>query len=169
LLQDEALKRAPRSHPGTGGGEGEQQPSGGFLDSMRDTIFDQASRAGSGAECPPAEVGSRGLEHRPGVAAGPRPGQYNQGQYGQPYGAPQRPSVAAADHSLEPRRAAAACRRRPVDEQHSISDGGAIKAASATLPVLRRWSRQAVEFDQSAVIWHATRHQRYRLGRSPAR
>src|ERR1700684_3811945 len=48
LLQDEALKRADsRIQELEGAGRGDQQQSGGFLDSMRDAIFGQNQPRGS--------------------------------------------------------------------------------------------------------------------------
>jgi len=92
LLQDEALKRAHARIQEQEGGEGEQQPSGGFLDSMRDAIFGQNQSRGSVPNVRPPEVGSRPAWNTGQVLQqGQGPGQYNQGQYGQPYGAPQAP------------------------------------------------------------------------------
>jgi hypothetical protein len=97
LLQDEALKRAHARIQELEGGEGEQQQSGGFLDSMRDTIFGPSQSRGSVPNVRPPEVGSRPAWNTGQVlqqAQGPgqyNQGQYNQGQYGQPYGAPQGP------------------------------------------------------------------------------
>ena len=71
LLQDEALKRANEPHSGTGSRRrAAQNQSGGFLDSMRDTIFGQG-HARLGAECTAArDSQSSDLEQRPGAAAG---------------------------------------------------------------------------------------------------
>jgi hypothetical protein len=92
LLQDEALKRAHARIQELEGGEGEQQQSGGFLDSMRDTIFGPSQSRGSVPNVRPPEVGSRPAWNTGQVLQqGQGPGQYNQGQYGQPYGAPQAP------------------------------------------------------------------------------
>jgi hypothetical protein len=92
LLQDEALKRAHARIQELEGGEGEQQPSGGFLDSMRDAIFGQNQSRGSVPNVRPPEVGSHPAWNTGQVLQqGQGPGQYNQGQYGQPYGAPQAP------------------------------------------------------------------------------
>lgn len=46
LLQDEALKRANSRIQELEGGAGEQHPSGGFLDSMRETVFGQNPQRG---------------------------------------------------------------------------------------------------------------------------
>ncbi|GAC1505351.1 MAG: hypothetical protein NVS2B1_15150 [Bradyrhizobium sp.] len=54
LLQDEALKRAnSRIQELEGAGSGDQQQSGGFLDSMRDAIFGQNQPRGSVPNVPP--------------------------------------------------------------------------------------------------------------------
>ena len=93
LLQDEALKRAnARIQELEAQGGVEQQQSGGFLDSMRDTIFGQSQSRGSVPNVPPREASSRPLWNT-GQAMQPSqgPGQYNQPPYGQPYGAPQAP------------------------------------------------------------------------------
>jgi uncharacterized protein len=92
LLQDEALKRAHARIQELEGGEPEQQQSGGFLDSMRDAIFGQNQSRGSVPNVRPPEVGSRPAWNTGQVLQqGQGPGQTNQGQYGQPYGAPQAP------------------------------------------------------------------------------
>src|SRR6201995_3618549 len=92
LLQDEALKRAHARIQELEGGEPEQQQSGGFLDSMRDAICGQSQSRGSVPNVRPPEVGSRPAWNTGQVLQqGQGPGQYNQGQYGQPYGAPQAP------------------------------------------------------------------------------
>jgi len=92
LLQDEALKRAHARVQELEGGESEQAQSGGFLDSMRDAIFGQNQSRGSVPNVRPPEVGSRPAWNTGQVLQqGQGPGQYNQGQYGQPYGAPQAP------------------------------------------------------------------------------
>jgi len=85
LVQDEALKRANnRIQELEAGGAGEQRQSGGFLDSMRETILGQNVR--------PPEIGSRPVWNSGQVMQQTQsPGQYNQAPYGQPYGAPQAP------------------------------------------------------------------------------
>ena len=109
LVQDEALKRAnSRIQELEAGHAGEQNPSGGFLDSMRDAIFGQNQPHGPGSQgSGPQGSGPQGSV--PNVRApgmGGRPvwnsgevvqqtqggGQYGQPQpgYGQPaYGQPQ--------------------------------------------------------------------------------
>jgi uncharacterized protein len=99
LVQDEALKRAnSRIQELEAGGAGEQHPSGGFLDSMRDAIFGQDQPRGSVPNVRPPEVGSRPVwnsgqvmqqAQSPGPYNPPEP--YDQAPYGQPYGAPQAP------------------------------------------------------------------------------
>jgi hypothetical protein len=97
LLQDEALKRAHARIQELEGGEPEQNQSGGFLDSMRDTIFGQNPSRGSVPNVRPPEVGSRPAWNTGQVLQQSQgPGQYNQAPYnqapyGQPYGAPQAP------------------------------------------------------------------------------
>jgi uncharacterized protein len=58
LVQDEALKRA-HSRIQELEGEGEAQQSGGFLDSMRETIFGQTPQRGSVPNVRPPELPSR--------------------------------------------------------------------------------------------------------------
>jgi hypothetical protein len=99
LVQDEALKRAnSRIQELEAGGAGEQHQSGGFLDSMRDTIFGQNQPHGSVPNVRPPEIGNRPVWNSGQVMQQAQsPGQYGQqapyGQtpYGQPYGAPQAP------------------------------------------------------------------------------
>ena len=94
LVQDEALKRAHdriQELEATQTG-GQPNPSGGFLDSMRDAIFGQNQSRGSVPNVRPPEVGSRPAWNTGQVLQqGQGPGPYNHGQYGQPYGAPQAP------------------------------------------------------------------------------
>src|SRR5262245_26548791 len=49
LVQDEALRRAHERIQELEGGAREQPQQGGFLDSMRDAIFGQDQRQGSGS------------------------------------------------------------------------------------------------------------------------
>jgi hypothetical protein len=93
LLQDEALKRAnSRIQELEAGGAGEQHQSGGFLDSMRETIFGQNPSRGSVPNVRPPEMASRPTWNSGQVLQQAQgPGQYNQEPYGQPYGAPQAP------------------------------------------------------------------------------
>jgi hypothetical protein len=89
LLQDEALKRAnSRIQELEAGGAGEPQQSGGFLDSMRETIFGQNPSRGSVPNVRPPELASRPTWNSGQVLQQVQgPGQYNQ----EPYGAPQAP------------------------------------------------------------------------------
>jgi hypothetical protein len=89
LLQDEALKRAnSRIQELEAGGAGEPQQSGGFLDSMRETIFGQNPSHGSVPNVRPPEMASRPTWNSGQVLQQVQgPGQYNQ----EPYGAPQAP------------------------------------------------------------------------------
>ena len=108
LLQDEALKRAnSRIQELEAGGAGEQRQSGGFLDSMRETIFGQ--ERGSVPNVRPPDLASRPTWNSGQVlqqAQGPAP--YNQGPYGQPYGAPQAPMGGGGGSFLGSAAAAAA-------------------------------------------------------------
>jgi hypothetical protein len=93
LVQDEALKRAnARIQELESAGAGEQNHSGGFLDSMRDALFGQNQNQprSSVPNVRPSETG------RPVWNSGqvmPQAGQYGQAPYAQPqpYGAPQAP------------------------------------------------------------------------------
>jgi hypothetical protein len=89
LVQDEALKRANARIQELEGQGPEQQQSGGFLDSMRESIFGQGQR-GSVPNVRAPEVGSRPAWNT-GQALPPGYGQAP--GYGQPYGAPQPPPV----------------------------------------------------------------------------
>ena len=93
LLQDEALKRADaRIQELEAHGGGEQQQSGGFLDSMRDAIFGQGKPRGSVPNVPPREASSRPVWNSgQAMQQSQAPGPYDQPPYGQPYGAPQAP------------------------------------------------------------------------------
>jgi uncharacterized protein len=99
LVQDEALKRAnSRIQELESAGSPSQNQSGGFLDSMRETIFGQSQAPrGSVPNVPPPEAPSRPVWNSGQVMQQAQPGQYGQapydGQasYGQPYGASQPP------------------------------------------------------------------------------
>jgi hypothetical protein len=110
LLQDEALKRAnSRIQELEAGSAGEQHQSGGFLDSMRDTIFGQNQPRGSVPNVPPPEVASRPVWNSGQVMQQAQsPGQYSQAPYGQPYGAPQAPMGGGGGSFLGTAAAAAA-------------------------------------------------------------
>jgi hypothetical protein len=107
LLQDEALKRAnARIQELEQAPAPEQTQSGGFLDSMRDTIFGPSGQRGSVPNVPPPSsrpVWNSGQvlqqaqspghhDDQGGYGQGPY-GQapHGQGSYGQAYGAPQPP------------------------------------------------------------------------------
>ncbi|HTG06627.1 MAG TPA: DUF2076 domain-containing protein [Bradyrhizobium sp.] len=108
LLQDEALKRAnSRIQELEAGGAGEQRQSGGFLDSMRETIFGQ--ERGSVPNVRPPDMASRPTWNSGQVLQQAQPpGQFNQGPYGQPYGAPQAPMGGGGGSFLGTAAAAAA-------------------------------------------------------------
>jgi len=109
LLQDEALKRAnDRIEELESQGAGETRSSGGFLDTMRETIFGQDPKRGSVPNVRPPE-----LPNRPSWNSGQvmqqaqGPGQYGQ-PYGQPQGAPQAPMGGGGGSFLGTAAAAAA-------------------------------------------------------------
>jgi len=177
--RDEALKRAHSRIQELEGGEGEQQQSGGFLDSMRDAIFGQTQSRGSVPNVRPPEVGSRPAWNTGQVLQqGRGPGQYNQKSI--------RPG------SIRPalRRTAGACRRRrrfvpwnrgsgggrrgrrwPVMSSIRSMMGGAHQSGFGDSAGLggggggKPWSFGSVQ-QRSRT---RRRHQRYRLGRSPRR
>jgi hypothetical protein len=111
LVQDEALKRAnSRIQELEAGQAPEQNQSGGFLDSMRDTIFGQGQSRGSVPNVRPPESANRPVWNSGQVMQqAQHPGSYDQGYgqrdqgygqpqgygqqqgYGQPYGGPQAP------------------------------------------------------------------------------
>src|ERR1700691_716693 len=92
LVQDEALKRAnSRIQELEAASAPEQTQPGGFLDSMRETIFGQTH--GSVPNVRPPEIASRPVWNSGQVLQQAQsPGQYDQGSYGQPYGAPAAPT-----------------------------------------------------------------------------
>jgi uncharacterized protein len=94
LLQDEALKRANAHIQELEAASAPQQDrGGGFLDTMRDTIFGQNQPRGSVPNVRPPDVSSRPVWNSGQVMQQAQsPGQYDQGPYGQqPYGAAQPP------------------------------------------------------------------------------
>jgi hypothetical protein len=94
LVQDEALRRAnSRIQELEAAGAPDQHASGGFLDSMRDSIFGQSQPRGSVPNVRPPEIPSRPVWNSGQVMQQAQPaGQYyNESPYGQPYGAPQSP------------------------------------------------------------------------------
>lgn len=60
LVQDEALRRADARIQELEGGAQQQQPSGGFLDSMRDTILGPGQSRGSVPNVRPGDGAQRG-------------------------------------------------------------------------------------------------------------
>ena len=136
LLQDEALKRANhRIQELEQGHAGEQNPSGGFLDSMRDTIIGQSQSRGSVPNVPPPvpnrpvwnsgqvlqqsqspghydqgpyEQGPYGQGGQGSYGQGSYGQGYGQGPYGQPYGASQSPFGGGGGSFLGTAAAAAA-------------------------------------------------------------
>ncbi|MBK3660691.1 DUF2076 domain-containing protein [Bradyrhizobium diazoefficiens] len=94
LLQDEALKRAhTRIQELEAGHAPEQAQSGGFLDTMRDTLFGGGPSRGSVPNVPPREQRPVWNSGQAMQQTQPQPGYgqpaYGQGQgYGQGYGAP---------------------------------------------------------------------------------
>jgi hypothetical protein len=93
LVQDEALKRA-NSRIQELEGAGEQPQSGSFLDSMRETVFGQGPRGSVPNVRPPELPGRPTWNSGQVMQQAQNPGQFNQGPYGQPYGAPQPPTGA---------------------------------------------------------------------------
>src|SRR5665647_1550139 len=86
LVQDEALKRADsRIQELEAASTPEQRQPGGFLDSMRDTIFGQSQPRGSVPNVRPPEIAGRPVWNSGQVMQQTQsPGQYNQAPYGQP-------------------------------------------------------------------------------------
>lgn len=111
LVQDEALKRAnSRIQELEAQGAGEQQQSGGFLDSMRESIFGQGQGRGSVPNVRPPELPNRPTWNSGQVMQqAQNPGQYGQAPFGQqPYGAPQAPMGGGGGSFLGTAAAAAA-------------------------------------------------------------
>ena len=96
LLQDEALKRAHNRIQELEAAHAPEQPqSGGFLDTMRDTLFGGGQSRGSVPNVPPREQrpvwnsGQAMQQAQPGYGQPPYGQAYGQGPgYGQGYGAP---------------------------------------------------------------------------------
>jgi len=94
LVQDEALRRANAriQELETASAPQQEQAGGGFLDTMRETIFGQSQPRGSVPNVRPPEVGNRPVWNSGQVVQQAQsPGGYDQGPYGQPYGAAQSP------------------------------------------------------------------------------
>ena len=128
LLQDEALKRANhRIQELEQGHAGEQNQSGGFLNSMRDTILGQSQSRGSVPNVPPPVPNRPVWNSGQVLQQSQSPGHYDQGPYdqgsygqgsygqgsgqgpyGQPYGASQSPFGGGGGSFLGTAAAAAA-------------------------------------------------------------
>jgi hypothetical protein len=116
LVQDEALKRAnSRIQELEAAGTPAQNQSGGFLDSMRESVFGQSQPRGSVPNVRPPETPSRPIWNSGQVMQQAQPpGQYSQAPYGaaqappQPYGAPQAPTGGGGGSFLGTAAAAAA-------------------------------------------------------------
>ena len=107
LLQDEALKRAnSRIQELESADAPAENRAGGFLDSMRETIFGQNQTRGSVPNVPPPDASGRPVWNSGQTAQ--RHGQYEQAPYGQPYGAPQSPLGGGGGSFLGTAAAAAA-------------------------------------------------------------
>ncbi|HVV42273.1 MAG TPA: DUF2076 domain-containing protein [Nitrobacter sp.] len=95
LVQDEALKRAhDRIQQLESAAAGTPAPSGGFLDSMRDTMFGRTAPHGSVPSVqPPPPPSSRPVWNSgQALQQAEPPGRYDQAPPNQPYGAPQAPA-----------------------------------------------------------------------------
>jgi uncharacterized protein len=117
LLQDEALKRANSriQELEAASAPAQNQSGGGFLDSMRESIFGQGQPHGSVPNVRPPESPSRPVWNSGQVMQQAQsPGQYNQAPYGQapsgqpPYGAPAAPMGGGGGSFLGTAAAAAA-------------------------------------------------------------
>ncbi|WP_315796058.1 DUF2076 domain-containing protein [Bradyrhizobium sp. SZCCHNRI3043] len=93
LVQDEALKRANARIEELQHAQAPQGQSGGFLDSMRDSIFGSGSRGSVPNVPPPSQsrpVWNSGQAMPPGYQGQPgypgQPSSYDQGGFGQPRG-----------------------------------------------------------------------------------
>jgi uncharacterized protein len=87
LVQDEALRRAnDRIQELEASDAPRQEQSGGFLDTMRDTIFGQNQSRGSVPNVRPPETGSRPVWNSgQAMQQAGYSGRYDQPSYGQPY------------------------------------------------------------------------------------
>jgi hypothetical protein len=146
LVQDEALRRAnSRIQELEAASAGEQNHAGGFLDSMRDTIFGQSQPRGSVPNVRPPEIASRPVWNSGQVMQQAQsPGQYDQGPYGQqPYGAPQAPMGGGGGSFLGTAAAAAAgmvggslllgsIRSMMGGNHHGFGDSGAMGERAAS-------------------------------------
>ncbi len=167
LVQDEALKRAnSRIQELEAGSAPQQNQSGGFLDSMRETIFGQGQPHGSVPNVRPPEIPNRPTWNSGQVlqqAQGPgqyqepyhqdqyRQDQYRQEPYGAPYGASQPPMGGGGGSFLGTAAAAAAgvvggslllgsIRSMMGGSHHSFTDQAGIGDRAATQ---NPWSDQS--------------------------
>jgi len=120
LLQDEALKRAnSRIQELEQAHAPEQSQPGGFLDSMRDTVFGKGDQRGSVPNVPPPAPNRPVWNSGQVLQQSQGPGGYDQGphgqsygggqpSYGQPYGGPQSPFGGGGGSFLGTAAAAAA-------------------------------------------------------------
>jgi uncharacterized protein len=89
LVQDEALRRADsRIQELEAAAAPEPNQSGGFLDSMRETIFGQGSSHGSVPNVPPPQASRPVWNSGQVLQQAPPQEHYNGPPYGQSYGAP---------------------------------------------------------------------------------
>ncbi len=89
LVQDEALKRANgRIQELEAAQAPQQEQSGGFLDSMRETLFGPSQSRGSVPNVPPPEAPNRPVWNSGQAMQQTQPGSYGAGYYNQPYGGP---------------------------------------------------------------------------------
>jgi hypothetical protein len=92
LVQDEALRRADsRIQELEAATAPEPNQSGGFLDSMRESIFGQSQSHGSVPNVRPPESGRPVWNSGQVLQQGQPQDHYNEQPYGQSYGAPQPP------------------------------------------------------------------------------
>ena len=172
LVQDEALKRANDHIQALEAGQmGEQNQSGGFLDSMRDAIFGQNQSRGSVPPVRAPDMGSRPVWNSGQTLQQPQSPGYGQPPYGQPSGPPQPPFGGGGGSFLGTAAAAAAgvvggslllgsIRNMMGGGSHqSLADAGSFGNHAAKLAFLG---------DGPAATWRETRDQRHRFVR-PAR
>ena len=165
LVQDEALKRAnSRIQELEQAHVAEQSQSGGFLDSMRDTIFGQSQPHGSVPNVPPPAPNRPVWNSGQVLQQSQSPGHYDQGPYGQgaygqgyggqgpsaqPYGAPQAPfggggsflgtAAAAAAGMVGGSLLLNGIRSMMGGHRYGVADAGAIGDRSSSSP----WSDQS--------------------------
>ena len=177
LLQDEALKRAnSRIQELEAASAPEQSQSGGFLDSMRDTMFGQSQSHGSVPNVRPPDpaagrsgTAARCCSRRNRRDAMIRAAQYGQGPYGQqPYGAPQAPMGGGGGSFLGTAAAAAAGTVGGSLLLNSIRvDDGRRPARPSAIPALGDEPQpQPVERSVQQRAGARRRRQRYRLAGS---